>query len=615
MFAGRYRIERILGEGGFGRVYVATQLSMGREVALKTLHAELLGNRTHVRRFYREAQSASRLGSPHVVRIHDFGIDEASGTPFLVMEYLKGRPLDEVLAGGAVLSPRRAARVAGQVCQSLAEAQDVGIVHRDLKPANIFLLSTSGGREFVKVMDFGIAKVVRGGGDTGESLTAEGTTVGTPRYMSPEQATAAGVDFRADLYSLGCILYEMLAGRRVFEAEDTVDLLLKHVTVPAPPLPDPLPCGEPLPPALAALHSALLAKLRDDRPRSCRLVADVLEAVEHGRDTDAVAMLAGETSVPRGDVTPVQPADADVSDAAEREASSLPSPQASPEAHVQSGTPLTSDGTPVSEDGPTIFAGASGESPEPPRGAAVEAGPTRVEEHPAGTTSGDLAALDAAGAAPRRWRVWLAVFALLAAGGVAAATIVTAVPDQEAQVAPASETQEFEQAAPTPEGAEAAAEVPASSAPDVGATRPPARPDEQAPPTAAPTPARVVLRTVPPAAVVRRGEEELCRTPCDVMLPASEEPTKLRVERAGYVPAEIVLVLSPGAELERDLRLVRASARARPARSKPPPREVKPEPTPKPAPEAGLRGIRKTRPKAVPDEDPNRRLRGIRPTR
>ena len=160
VFSSRYRIERLLGQGGFGRVYVATQLSMGRTVALKTLHPELVSDENHLQRFFLEARAASHLKSPHVVRIYDFGVDDETRTPFIAMEELEGRTLTEEIRLRGVMRPAHAARVIGQVGQALVEAGEQGIVHRDLKPDNIILLSTAERSDFAKVMDFGIAKRV-----------------------------------------------------------------------------------------------------------------------------------------------------------------------------------------------------------------------------------------------------------------------------------------------------------------------------------------------------------------------------------------------------------------------------------------------------------------------
>ncbi len=297
-FANRFRIERPLGEGGMGKVYLATQLSMGRQIALKTLHPQLVTERRHLRRFYREAQAASQLTSPHVVRVIDFGVDEATGAPFIAMELLKGRELAELLDGKGALHPRRAAKIAGQVAAALREAEREGIVHRDLKPENIFLTRPVDDDEFVKVMDFGIAKLISADSDSGASaLTAAGTTLGTPLYMAPEQIMGEKVDMRADMYSLGCILHEMLTGHVPFEAEDSLGVMMRHLSVPPPELPATLPNGEPVPDALRIVHERLLRKNPDERPGSVVPVHKVLAAIERGEAVDADAVLEGRVQI------------------------------------------------------------------------------------------------------------------------------------------------------------------------------------------------------------------------------------------------------------------------------------------------------------------------------
>jgi len=298
---GRYRIERLLGEGGMGRVFVARQISMNRRVALKTLKPREGATLEALRRFYVEARAAARLQSPHVVRVHDFGIDEGSGLPFLVMELLRGRTLHEMLAAEGPLPPRRVARLLAQVALVLAEAAKTGIVHRDLKPDNIFMVDTELGYDFVKVMDFGIARATMADGATPERITADGTAIGTVAYMSPEQARGEAVDVRADLYALGCILFELFMGHPPYRADNPLAILTRHLTDPVPELPEELPCGEALPLDIALLHEALMAKDAARRPGQPRAVAEILAAVGKGAEIDAVAVLAEAAQASRRD--------------------------------------------------------------------------------------------------------------------------------------------------------------------------------------------------------------------------------------------------------------------------------------------------------------------------
>ena len=274
----RYLIEGVVGEGGMGRVYRGQQLAVSRQVALKVLHPDRASGRDGVRRFYREALAASRLTGPHVVRIHDFGFDASSHTPVLVMELLQGRTLAQALADDGAFALGPALRLVRHVASGLREAHEAGIVHRDLKPANIFLVPgpAGSGGEIAKVMDFGVAKDLT---ETGAGLTESGAVVGTPSYISPEQIAGEMVDTRADLYALGCVLHALLTGRPPFSGPSVHVVYHRHLAEPAPPLPDPLPSGQPLPAGLAALHQRLLAKEPDGRPATASAVLEAVEAL------------------------------------------------------------------------------------------------------------------------------------------------------------------------------------------------------------------------------------------------------------------------------------------------------------------------------------------------
>jgi len=191
LIAGRFRVERLLGQGGSGRVYRAQQVSIERPVALKLLQSHHARDRIQVRRFYREARAATRLDGAHVVRVYDFGVDEETRTPFIATELLDGLTLRELLATRGPLPPLVAAGLGAQIARALVEADAAGIVHRDLKPANIMCTGAQS-EPLLKVMDFGVAKEL-GQGDT-DTLTAQGVAVGTPAYMAPEQVSGGVVD-------------------------------------------------------------------------------------------------------------------------------------------------------------------------------------------------------------------------------------------------------------------------------------------------------------------------------------------------------------------------------------------------------------------------------------
>ncbi len=232
--AGRYRVEALLGRGGFGVVYRAVQLDAGREVALKVLLAEALDQADSLARFRREAELAQRLEHPNTVRLHDFGETER-GLPFIAWEMLRGRSLDEVIRAEGGLATPRVAVIAVQALKALMEAHQRGVVHRDVKPSNLFLCQVSGERDFVKVLDFGIAKSL----SAGAGLTQDGAILGTPGYMAPEQVASGDVTPATDLYALGLVMAEAIAGRPVFAGDSGLAVCMAQLSdapVPLPPV-------------------------------------------------------------------------------------------------------------------------------------------------------------------------------------------------------------------------------------------------------------------------------------------------------------------------------------------------------------------------------------------
>jgi eukaryotic-like serine/threonine-protein kinase len=215
---GRYRVDRLLGRGGFGAVYQATQLDLGRQVAVKVLFEQGHDQDT-LARFEREAKATGSLGHPHIVQVTDF---QPQHPPFLVMEFLAGEPLHALLQRQPRLPPTRAARIAMQVLSALGAAHSIGIVHRDIKPANLMLVATATGDDFVKVVDFGIAKDLAA---TGAAVTQSGAVMGTVGYMAPEQALGLVVDVRSDIYAMGGVLYRMLVGTSPYEAANVGQLM------------------------------------------------------------------------------------------------------------------------------------------------------------------------------------------------------------------------------------------------------------------------------------------------------------------------------------------------------------------------------------------------------
>ena len=231
VIGGRYRLKRLLGQGGMGEVYEGEHIHITKRVAVKLLHPEISGDPEALVRFRQEAQSASSIGHENIVTIDDFGTME-DGRVYLTMEFLKGLSLAEAMLPPNSLTMVEALDVLLQVGDGLAAAHVKGIVHRDMKPENIFLTARTDGSTSVKILDFGIAKV--SGTDRNESLTKTGTVFGTPHYMSPEQALGQKLDHRADIYSMGVILFELVTGQVPFRAESFMGILSQHITKPPP---------------------------------------------------------------------------------------------------------------------------------------------------------------------------------------------------------------------------------------------------------------------------------------------------------------------------------------------------------------------------------------------
>ncbi|HTM22077.1 MAG TPA: protein kinase, partial [Kofleriaceae bacterium] len=285
---GGFTLRRRLGAGGMGAVYLAWQHSVGREVAVKVIGDRVVRDFAVVRRFLREAKLASRLSHPHVVTIHDFGQSE-DGLLYLVMELLDGPTLHEILRRDKVVPPARAVAVAIQLCDALEAAHALSVIHRDLKPSNVVLLDRGGGRDFVKVLDFGIAKSLSED-DASTTLTHSDQVVGTPAYMAPESSVDGRADARSDLYSLGVMLYRMLAGKLPFESRDVRTLISMHADQPPPPL-----TGVPAP--ITAVVERLLAKAPEARFASA---AATRVALEEALRAPAEPERPPVTALPRG---------------------------------------------------------------------------------------------------------------------------------------------------------------------------------------------------------------------------------------------------------------------------------------------------------------------------
>ena len=279
---GSYRLEERLGQGGMGEVWRASHRLLARPAAIKLIHSSQTGNGGASvdmrRRFEREAQVIAQLRSPHTVTLFDFGVAE-EGSFYYVMELLDGIDTDTLIRRFGPIPAERVVHIVRQMCHSLSEAEWCGLVHRDIKPANVFLCRYGEDHDFVKVLDFGLAKVVRETSQEAQTfITKPNLIQGTPAFIAPEQALGVtDVDARADIYATGCVAYWLLTGQLVFTADTPMKLLLAHAQT--PPEPPSVRTEMPIPPGLDALVLSCLAKDREHRPKSARDLLQRLDAV------------------------------------------------------------------------------------------------------------------------------------------------------------------------------------------------------------------------------------------------------------------------------------------------------------------------------------------------
>jgi len=334
LFASRYQVEQLVGSGAMGRVYRARHVRVRRTYAIKLLHPRLLDDEKLKKRFQREAEIAGTLSHRNVASVVDAG--EADGMHFIVMEYAKGPTLAEVLVDGPLPAPR-ALRILQQLCDGLAHAHERGLIHRDFKPDNIVLETDSSGAEIPRIIDFGIAIPGEGADATleRERLTTAGLVLGTPHYMAPEQARGAAIDHRIDLFALGVISFEIIAGCPPFEG-DGVEVVRANLTRPTPAMAALAP-HVAVDPLLEAFTRKLMMKNRDDRPQTARAARELLDLIERDRrgaaaafglDIDTVPVpapvprgstprIAQQTTIERSDTIPVpaqvvEPADTEL---------------------------------------------------------------------------------------------------------------------------------------------------------------------------------------------------------------------------------------------------------------------------------------------------------------
>ena len=314
VLAGRYAVKRRIGEGGMGLVYEGLHRDIDKRVAIKVLRDDLSRRPEVVARFRQEAKSASRIGHENIVDIFDFG-ETTRGASYFVMEFLEGEDLGNVLGKKATIEAERACDIVLQCCRALSATHAKGIVHRDIKPENIFLTKRDGADDFVKIVDFGIAKMsdIETEGAPGRKLTKTGMIFGTPEYMSPEQAGGRDMDHRVDVYALGIILYECLAGRVPFEGDTFMGILAQHLTEDAPAI-DQVNPNAKVSSELELVIRKALAKSPDDRYQNTEELAEAIVCALDGRVSRAtrrtppsalgVPLVNGLDAVPRRKTSP-----------------------------------------------------------------------------------------------------------------------------------------------------------------------------------------------------------------------------------------------------------------------------------------------------------------------
>ncbi|AUX23721.1 protein kinase [Sorangium cellulosum] len=474
VLAGKYRVERVIGAGGMGVVLAATHLQLEERIAIKLLLPEAARAGTLAERFMREARAAVKIKSEHVARVTDVGTLE-SGTPYMVMEYLSGSDLSEVVRAGGPMPPEAAVEYVLQACEAIAEAHAAGIVHRDLKPANLFLTRRADGSPCVKVLDFGISKVATGGADP--RITDTTAVMGSPLYMSPEQLRSArDVDARTDIWSLGVILFELLTGAPPFDGATMPQLCVAIMQGAPRPL---AAFRADVPQALEAVILRCLEKAPDRRFRSIAELAEALAPLATARARISVERIGG---ISRASAPPQQTVVAENAVTSPTVMNTVPS-----------------------------WSGTLAPRRRPGRRALVLAG--------AGVSVLALGALGVLGARSNGGAQETAASA--AAPAEVASPTATAATPPAASAAPSPAITPGVEADPAPATSLAAAPVGAAPTAQASATAPAPRPATPAPRPAAPTPPRPATPTPRPAAPAPRPATP---TPRPATTPAPRPP-------------------------------------------------------------------------------------------
>ncbi len=578
---GRYRIEKLIGKGGMGRVYLATQFPLNRAVAVKILSPEFQRKDPQfVRRFFLEAATAARLNHPNTITVYDYGETER-GELFIAMEYLKGRPLSRVISADGSFNAERTIHISMQIIRALREAHAKGIIHRDLKPGNIMLLDEGDDADFAKVLDFGLVKLFNTGADNavfqalqnhdeGAELTRAGMFLGSPKYMSPEQIQGHDLDPRTDIYSLGVIMYQMLAGRVPFRGTSSVEIIYKHVNQAVPAIHELNPEADAAP-ELEMIVQRTLAKDRNDRYAS---MSDLLAAM---KDVRRVVVGGGSISASMdilsqypfrdtGQVAPSSPLAAggpsgSISLASVRPAAATLGGTV-PSMAPQRGQETSGASVPAR---PSLSARPAGAQPQltpvgPQHEAAfVDAGV--ADESKAELRSPGRARSSAAGSAGMmRYAPYVGAVGLLV--GLGAAAYFLASPPVPTAVAPALAPLATPAADPEPE-----------------ATPEAAVPDMPLPPPVAPAQAMATLsfRSTPDGARVYEGGKLLGTTPLEYELERSTEAPETRtfvLKKDGYVDETV------REKIDAATMKIRTTLRAVPPPSPQPVREPVRKPSP-----------------------------------
>ena len=325
VLAGKYRIDEKIDEGGMGCVYRATHVLMEKVIAVKVLHPALAADDKIVQRFTREAKAASRISHPHAINVTDFG-ESDNGVVYLVMEYLRGRTLKDIVRSGGPMTLQRTVEIVRQVAGALDVAHNEGVVHRDLKSDNIMLEEATGG-DWAKVLDFGIAKIQeteRSVHETDPGLTAPNLIIGTPQYMSPEQCSqASAIDARSDIYSFGVIIYEMLAGHVPFTGDSPTAIMMRHIQDAPPSI---LEERKDLPAEVGRVVARALAKRPEDRFQKATELAAALASAAEGAPLSAGAAAVLDTDRIGSPTSPNEPARTTVVSGDEDEATVVVAP-------------------------------------------------------------------------------------------------------------------------------------------------------------------------------------------------------------------------------------------------------------------------------------------------